>query len=304
MEEWYEEPKVIINGVERYIVVHKQRAATAGPRLCIKAHSHSYIEILYCLSGVHEAMLNWKPYQFGPGDMVLINSREIHQVRCISEERSCYLVLRFEPELLYSIYPNTFEIKYMLPFITNKTPTQKVFSAAEIKDTFIPTAFDELLTDYETQPYCYELALHTNIYRIFLWILRYWHKKGIVVDNIIDDVGLMKRFQSVLDYMYKHYAEDLTVSELAERYHLSYSYFSRMFKKIVGQNFREYLNYIRIKKAEQLLVTTDLNITEIAMEIGFSSSSYFVQQFKEHKKVSPRQFRKKYRNPEGITPAP
>lgn len=76
--------------------------------------------------------------------------------------------------------------------------------------------------------------------------------------------------------------------------HMSYSYFSRMFKKVVHRSFREYLNYIRISKSELLLATTDLSITDIAMQTGFSTSSYFIQQFKLYKKISPKQFRKKF----------
>ena len=302
MDEWFEQSREIVDGKEHYIVVHENKKKGGGPGLCVAAHSHSYIEILYCIDGTHEALLNWKPYIFKPGDMVLINSREIHQIKCLSTGESRYLVLRFEPELLYSIYSNVFEIKYILPFITRENAIQKVFTAKEISNTFIGEVFYELLKDYTTQPYCYELALHTNIYRIFLWILRHWNESGIKIDSVIDDFNLIKRFQSVLDYMYKHYAEEISVSDLAAMNHMSYSYFSRMFKKVIGQNFREYLNHIRIKKAEQFLVSTDFSITEIAMETGFSSSSYFVQQFKRLKKISPRQFRNKFKIEEKAMP--
>jgi len=76
---------------------------------------------------------------------------------------------------------------------------------------------------------------------------------------------------------------------------LSYSYFSRLFTKIMKRSFREYLNYIRILNAEKLLTTSELNITEIAMMVGFSTSSYFIQQFKHYKEISPKQYQMKYR---------
>lgn len=292
MEKWIEEPKVVVNGEERQIIVH--RNVLPGPIVCANAHSHDYIEILYCLSGTHEIQLNWKSYTFTVGDMVLINSREIHQIRAVTEEMSSYIVVRFEPELLHTSYQKTFEIKYMLPFITRESKLQKVFRAEEIQNTFLPQAFAELLEDYTSQSYCYEFALHTNICRIFLWILRYWHQNGVELHTPVEDSGLIEQFRQVLDYMRKHYDQDITASDMAELCHMSYSYFSRMFKKVIHQNFREYLNYIRIEKAEQLLATTDLSITDIAMQTGFSSSSYFIQQFKLYKKISPRQFRKKF----------
>ncbi|MFR2464209.1 MAG: helix-turn-helix transcriptional regulator [Clostridia bacterium] len=59
------------------------------------------------------------------------------------------------------------------------------------------------------------------------------------------------------------------------------------------KTFREYLNFVRISEAEKLLLNTDLNITEIAMEVGFSSSSYFIEQFKQLKSISPKRFRQR-----------
>lgn len=292
METWYEEPKVVVNGEERHIVVHIQ--SLPAPITCARAHAHEYIEMLYCLSGTHEILLNWKSHTFTTGDMVLVNSREIHQIRAVSHGISSYIVVRFEPELLYTSYQNAFELKYMLPFTLNERTPQKVFQAEEIKDTFLPEIFYELLRDYTDQPYGFEFALRTNICRIFLWVLRYWNQSGITLHTAVEDSGLIEQFQHVLDYLNKNYDQDISASGMAALCHMSYSYFSRMFKKVVHRSFREYLNYIRISKSELLLATTDLSITDIAMQTGFSTSSYFIQQFKLYKKISPKQFRKKF----------
>ena len=291
MENWYEEPKNIVNGEECHIIVHKN--ILPGPIICASPHAHEYIEILYCHSGTHEIMLSWKPYVFEPGDMVLINSREVHQIRAVSKEMSDYTVVRFEPELLYAVYQNSLELKYMLPFTLNEATPQKVFHANEIADTFLPDIFTELLDDYCNRPYCYDFALRTNICRIFLWVLRYWNRMGITLPEN-ENQNLWKQFKAVFDYVDRCYDQNITAAQMANLCHMSYSYFSRMFKQVTHQNFREYLNYTRIAKSEILLVNSDLSITDIAMQTGFTSSSYFIQQFKELKKISPKQFRKKY----------
>ena len=292
MQEWFEEPKVITNGEENHIVIHNN--LLPGPILCSPAHMHDYIEILYCISGTHEILLNWKSFIFGPGDMVLINSREIHQIRAISSEFSNYIVVRFEPEILYGAYPNTFEIKYLLPLIISENTPQKVFNSEILSATFLPEIFTELLNDYVQKPYCFEFALRTNICRIFLWILQYWNKTGIIINTSNENSGLLEQFKVVLDYVNKNYEQDISVAQMAKLCNMSYSYFSRMFKSVMRQGFREYLNCIRIKKSELLLFKTDLSITEIAIRVGFSSSSYYIQQFKFIKKISPKQFRKKF----------
>jgi len=105
---------------------------------------------------------------------------------------------------------------------------------------------------------------------------------------------MVKRIQSVFDYIENNYQYNITAQEMAQRCNLSYSYFSRIFTRIMKRSFREYLNYVRITKAEHLLTASELNITEIALQVGFSTSSYFIQQFKRYKDISPKQYQLRY----------
>ena len=94
--------------------------------------------------------------------------------------------------------------------------------------------------------------------------------------------------------MDEHYADELTVSSVAQMCNMSYSYFSRQFKRVMNVSFTDYLNYIRISKAESLLLQSDRSITEIAISVGYSDSAYFIQKFKQFKGFSPNKFRKLY----------
>lgn len=105
---------------------------------------------------------------------------------------------------------------------------------------------------------------------------------------------VMKRFVKLFDYVSEHYSESITAEDAAGICSMSYSYFSRFFKRVMKKSFSEYVNFVRISEAEKLLVSTDLNITEIAMQTGFSTSSYFIYQFKKMKSVSPKQFRNRF----------
>ena len=59
-------------------------------------------------------------------------------------------------------------------------------------------------------------------------------------------------------------------------------------------SFNDYLNHIRIREAEKLLISTTFSVTEIASSVGFCTTSYFIKQFKEHLQISPKQYRKNY----------
>ena len=96
----------------------------------------------------------------------------------------------------------------------------------------------------------------------------------------------------LFDYVDKNYAEDITSEVVTKLCHINYSYFARVFKKITGKTFRHYLNFVRISKAENLLISTDYSITEVAGIVGYTNTSYFIKQFQLYKDLSPSKFRK------------
>ncbi len=267
-----------------------------GAQLMVHAHIHNYIEIIYALSGKYQILLNNKDYSFCEGDMVLINSNEIHNIFSLSHGLNRYIVVKFEPEMLYTTAQSLFEMKYVMPFILNESTHQKIFCKEEIEKTVVPDIIHGINREYHDKRYGYELAIRANIYNLFLFILRRWNEQNVDL-NIDEEINkdMVKRIQNVFDYIENNYQNDITALEMAQHCNLSYSYFSRLFTRIMKRSFREYLNYVRITKAERLLTSTDLNITEIAMQVGFSTSSYFIQQFKLYKDISPKQYQLKYK---------
>jgi AraC-like DNA-binding protein/mannose-6-phosphate isomerase-like protein (cupin superfamily) len=261
--------------------------------MAVEVHWHYSIEMLYSLAGKARVFVGGITQDFSRGDLVLINSREVHSVYIYEREEVEYIVLQFNPEVLHTTSRTVFESKYVLPFILCKSQNQKVFTKKEIQHTLIPKATLEITEEIKNKKYGYELAIKTHICGIFLWILRYWDSQGLTMDTgtILKENDL-KMLQKVFDYLDENYKFDITAEYIAQLCNLSYSYFSRQFKALMGKTFTEYLNYIRITEAEKLLLSTDLNVTQVALETGFSSTSYFIQQFKHFKNISPKQFKK------------
>lgn len=291
--EYYVEKKDTLDDLPLPISVHIQEGYTAGT--IASAHIHDYIEIIYTITGKFRILLNNKDYYFGSGDMVLINSNEIHNIISLTDGPNKYIVVKFEPEILYTTTQSVFEMKYVMPFILNESTHQKIFQREEIEHSVIPDIITGIQQEYRDKHYGYELAVRANIFNLFLFILRRWNSQNMDL-NINPEVNkdMVKRLQTVFDYVENNYQNDITSLNMAALCNLSYSYFSRAFKKIMKKNFKEYLNYVRISKSEKLLSTSELNITEIALAVGFSTSSYFIQQFKQYKGISPKQFKNKY----------
>lgn len=97
--------------------------------------------------------------------------------------------------------------------------------------------------------------------------------------------------QLAMTYICNNLAEELSVTAVSEMLHMNGSYFSHLFKKETGKNFIDYVNEVRIRKAKELLITTDYRIYEIAKMVGIESANYFSILFKKITGKSPNDIR-------------
>ncbi|MDA3900654.1 MAG: AraC family transcriptional regulator [Spirochaetes bacterium] len=98
---------------------------------------------------------------------------------------------------------------------------------------------------------------------------------------------------SAIEFMYQNFCENIDIDSIADSCHYSSSHFSRLFKSETGQSPAHFLKNIRLKKARQLLVSSDRSITDIAFLSGFNSSAYFTAAFAQRFGIAPSQVRKK-----------
>ncbi len=104
------------------------------------------------------------------------------------------------------------------------------------------------------------------------------------------NAGKDRLIKDVQDYIDSHIADKLTLSEVAEQFGLSASYFSVLFKQQTGVGFSDYVTTQRIEKAKQLLLSGDVKIYEAAEALGFESAFYFSKVFKKKEGCSPKEF--------------
>lgn len=158
----------------------------------------------------------------------------------------------------------------------------------EILDT-LKVQFDEMLTEYERHSPYSQLILKGMLIRLILTI--YENKKDII-DNTIKIYAFDSRIHDAILYIEGHYADDLTLQGLARVVSLSPAYFSKLFHQITGSSLSAYLTMTRLQHAQILLATTDLSITEIASQCGFSNANYLCNVFKNKIHMSPTEYKK------------
>jgi two-component system response regulator YesN len=122
-------------------------------------------------------------------------------------------------------------------------------------------------------------------------IREYFNKIKTVISNSDKKYIIVAK-----EYIEKHYKEDLTLEILAKQVHMNPYYFSSFFKKHSGENFKDYLNKIRLEHALFELVSTDKKIYEISYGVGFRDSRSFTKLFQKTYGESPVEYRKRAKN--------
>ncbi len=107
-----------------------------------------------------------------------------------------------------------------------------------------------------------------------------------------DEGTLVERMKKYID---AHYNFDLTLQKVAQVFFISPSYASRLFSSTYNQTMNNYINSLKIKKAELLLSSTSAPISNVAINSGFTDANYFSRLFKKHTKLTPQEYRAKHR---------
>jgi len=109
------------------------------------------------------------------------------------------------------------------------------------------------------------------------------------------DTNMKKRYSKeiikALEYIKSKYNSELTLKEVSDHISISRNYFSQLFKKETGVNFKEYIIQLRLAKAKEILKQTDMKVFSVAHAVGFQSHSYFNNIFKKYEGQTPKQYR-------------
>jgi len=110
--------------------------------------------------------------------------------------------------------------------------------------------------------------------------------------------SILKATKDAIAYVDKNFCETLTLSELADKFHVEASYFSKLFRQESGENFIPYITKKKMEKAILLMKKDDLNLTEISFLVGYEDYGYFNRVFRKYKGCSPKDFRQSFQRKE------
>ena len=258
----------------------------AGRSFQIPVHWHDEFEIIYVRSGFLTVSISGKSYIGKTGDAFVVSPGNLHLMGSQTGTVDYYTFL--------------FPLKY-ISFRTDDMLDEKLLEplnsghlmiCPRVKDT-AKELCEQLIKIYEAKNDESESKITTQVRtKIILlqFILEMW-KKGFVIEN--DTSGRNTVEKEMVSYIQQNFTGKISLREFGEQFHLSEKYISRYFKEHFHITLSQYVAYLRLEYAKQLLQDTDISVTEAAMRSGYQNISYFIRSFKKTYGVSPLKYRKK-----------
>lgn len=252
-------------------------------------HIHHKYEIYYAVNGTRRYFIEDSAYTVNSGDLILIGVNQPHKTESVGDTPSSRIVLNFSDDYLSEIYqtfPNVDFSSFLNTcnhLLTGLT-TQQQFSISHVLHRLL------LLEEHEDDAAKAESRL---LFASFLLLL-----KELVESKVQANVPATNINPIVVEaqkYIVEHYAEELTLQSVANALFISPYHLSRLFRKHVGIGIIEYVKSIRIKKAQEFLLTKNLSISIIGEISGFNSAANFRRVFKEITGYTPQKYRQQFR---------
>ena len=262
-----------------------------SPDFLVKGHWHYFIEILLITQGSIYVDFGKYRYLLTEGDAIILPPKLLHRILPEQVFPSSYAVVKFDMNTIK--IPGVYlpRIRRVLEDIREDAPM--IFRKEEQEAYGLGTYIDDCLEEIEKREFGYEWSVYSNLSAILLQMVRKRELQGDLPELREERDAGSVFFDSLPEYIDAHSFEPLQVQELAEKSGMSYSNFARVFKMQYGRSCKEYIEYIRVSKAEEMVMHGDLDMGYIAQEAGFADTSHFIRIYKKFKGETPKQARKK-----------
>ena len=257
----------------------------AGRSFQIPVHWHDEFEIIYVRSGFLTVSISGESYIGKTGEAFVVSPGNLHLMGSQSGTVDYYTFL--------------FPLKY-ISFRTDDMLDEKLLEplnsghlmiCPRVKDT-AKELCEQLIEIYMAKKDESESKIATQVRtKIILlqFILEMW-KKGFIIEN--DTSGRNTVEKEMVSYIQQNFTGKISLREFGEQFHLSEKYISRYFKEHFHITLSQYVTYLRLEHAKQLLQDTDIPVTDVAMQSGYQNVSYFIRSFQKAYAVSPLKYRK------------
>ena len=255
-----------------------------------KIHYHDYIELVYGLAGECTCILGNRKITVREGDLLLITDGEPHEVG-IHDEWTSYIIIKFLPDTLFSRGQSALENSSAFSLLKNVSKLQRFFPKSETVGLNFDFLCNDTLKECTERKIGYDMCVRAHILEIFMRLMRIWDANAPGISKPAASCATNRILQSAITFIEQNYS-DVDRDKCAHATGVSPSYLSKLFTRELNVQFSDFVNDVKLREAEKLLLTTDKSITEISFLSGFSSTAYFISIFKQKHSLTPAKYRK------------
>lgn len=255
----------------------------------ISIHWHHYLEIGLCLEGKGKFVFSEKEYSAQAGDVFLAGNFENHVAVAEDSGKSRYILILFLPELIAPFAGRKHEQEYLRVFNYNPDSFAHKIAAGTAAARELGSDIRKLKHIWDTKPADYKNIIDVLLRKILLALMEHY---GANAEGTREAELLQHRIRKSLTYIRSNFRKPIKLYELAEMEHMSETNYRKVFKGAMHFGFKEYINFLRLTYAKQLLTQTELSVLKVGQESGYSNINQFYKVFHEYVGMSPAQFRR------------
>lgn len=255
-------------------------------------HWHNYLQVGLCYRGTGKFIFTNKEYTVEEGDVFVVSNFEHHVAIAEPGETTNWLFVIFLPDFIAPPGSRQMDFEYLYPFWYNSTTFCNKIAHGTPEGEKIGGIIFKMRDIWNAKEEGYRHELDAYL-RVILSILIKYYKASYPDYYSVNALSHAK-MQEVLQYINRNFTSNITIEELAQKFHLSESRFRHLFRETLHIGFKEYVTYQRLTEARKLLLTTDMNVSEVANVSGYSNLNQFYKVFHKYVFMSPADYRKRY----------
>lgn len=255
-------------------------------------HFHPELEIALCKKGSGRYTVENKSYIISPGDIFVFYSGQHHFVDYVEEGEALeFMGIQFSPQFIWFPENDMFDMRFLNIFINQKDKFQSRLDRNSQATSDIKNSLLQIEDEFIKKLPDFVLMIRVKLYEILVRLNRMYGSD--VPDSTHPHIHKrhLVQIESAMEYIDEHFVEDISLDMLAQISNMSRSYFSSMFKALNGITVWDYVINKRIALSVNLMMQSELSITEIAFESGFNNSTNFNRAFQKITGLTPREYR-------------
>ena len=260
----------------------------------VVSHWHYYAEILYMLEGNITVEFDQYRVELKPEELLFIYPKSIHALH--NDHPGTipkYAVLKFDLNELNMSRIQTPWLRNIVLNVQQQPEHHNHFTAEMLKAHPVHDLVMNCVKEIDSGDFGNQVCVSATLNMLLVNLIRIWQEHNVKLSS--ETVELTEEamvIDNIIEYIDNHSNEMLSVADLAAQCSMSYSNFARLFKRMYGRSCKEYIEYIRVMKAHDMLIYTNFTLNYISSETGFYDCSHFIRTYKKIMGMTPNQQRK------------